>query len=87
MQAAFLHVDCDIYSSTKCVFDTLGPHIAAGAVVVFDDLFNYPTFEKHEVLAFHQFLENDEFNVEWIGKHGRVFPELQDSLRALFFCW
>ena len=69
---ALLHVDCDIYSSTKCVFDTLGPHLAPGAVVVFDELFNYPTYENHEILAFHQFLEAADLDVEWIGKHGRV---------------
>lgn len=65
---AFLHVDCDIYSSTKCIFDTLGPMLQNGTVIVFDELFNYPTYEKHEVKAFHEFLKtNRKFDVEWIG--------------------
>lgn len=69
---ALLHVDCDIYSSTKCIFDVLGPHLASGSLIVFDELFNYPSFEKHEILAFHQYLAGSAFDVEWIGKHGPV---------------
>lgn len=69
---AFLHVDCDLYSSTKCVFDSLGPLLQRGSVIVFDELLNYPTFERHEVRAFYEFLCGTGHDVEWIGKLGDV---------------
>ena len=53
---ALLHVDCDLYSSTKTAFDVLGDNIVPGTVIVFDELWNYPEFDKHEILAFHEYL-------------------------------
>jgi hypothetical protein len=49
---AFIHVDCDLYSSTKCIFDFLHPHIGPGCVIVFDEYFNYPGWQNHEHKAF-----------------------------------
>ncbi len=69
---AFVHVDCDLYSSTKCAFDQLGHMFQKGTVIVFDELLNYPTFEKHEVKAFYEFLCKSGYGVEWIGKLGPV---------------
>lgn len=68
----FLHVDCDIYSSTKCAFQHLGPLLQKGTIIVFDELLNYPTYEIHEVKAFYEFLIETDYEVEWIGKLGRV---------------
>jgi predicted O-methyltransferase YrrM len=53
--AALLHVDCDLYSSTKCVFEHLGDRLVPGSVVVFDEFFNYPGWEDHEFRAFSEF--------------------------------
>lgn len=53
---AFLHIDCDIYSSTKDVFEILGDRIVSGTVIVFDELYNYPGSENHEFKAFQEFL-------------------------------
>jgi hypothetical protein len=46
-----LHVDCDLYSSTSTVLRRVLPHLAPGALVVFDELAGYEGFEKHEMLA------------------------------------
>ena len=70
-----LHVDCDLYSSTKCVFDTLGHMLKHGTIIVFDELLDYPTYEEHEVKAFYEFLTGgigSGYDVEWIGKLGDV---------------
>ena len=69
---ALLHIDCDLYSSTKTVLDTLAPLLVSGTVVVFDELFNYPTYEKHELLALKEFVASTGFGLEWIGKHGPI---------------
>lgn len=64
---AFLHIDCDIYESTKTVFDGLGDRIAAGTVIVFDEYFNYPGWRQHEYKAFREFLAMSGRRYEYIG--------------------
>lgn len=55
-QIAFLHIDCDIYSSTKIILEQLGPYIQKGTVIVFDEYFNYPGWEQGEFKAFQEFV-------------------------------
>ena len=55
---AFLHVDCDIYASTRDIFDQLVDNIVSGTVIVFDEFYNYPGSEEHEFRAFQEFLES-----------------------------
>ncbi len=52
----FMHVDCDLYSSTRTVFDLLTPRIETGTVIVFDEYFNYPNWREHEYRAFQEFI-------------------------------
>lgn len=53
-----VHIDCDLYSSTKTVFDEIGPHLRSGAVIVFDEWHGYSTGnpEDHEQKAFKEFV-------------------------------
>ncbi len=53
--AAFLHIDCDLYSSTVTVFETFADRIVPGTVLVFDEYFNYPNWQAHEHKAFREF--------------------------------
>src|SRR5579863_158783 len=46
-----INFDADLYSSTKCVFDKMGPHIKPGSYLYFDE-FNDP---QHELKAFMEF--------------------------------
>lgn len=59
-----LHVDCDLYSSTKTVFEHLGPFIDQETVVVFDELCNYPGFEDHEMRALREHLDASQKSYE-----------------------
>ena len=52
----FMHVDCDLYSSTRTVFDIMAPRIVPGTVIVFDEYFNYPNWQEHEYKAFQEFV-------------------------------
>lgn len=54
---AFLHIDCDIYSSTCDVFNYLGDNIVSGTIIIFDEYYNYSTFKEHEYKAFNEFLQ------------------------------
>ena len=51
---AFVHIDCDLYSSTKTIFDPVAPRLASGTVILFDEYFNYPNWERHEFKAFQE---------------------------------
>lgn len=48
---AFMHVDCDIYSSTKYILDALRDRIRTGTVIIFDEFYNYPYYRNHEYKA------------------------------------
>jgi hypothetical protein len=51
---ALLHVDCDLYSSTAFVLETLADRFRTGSVIVFDEYFNYPGWKQHEYKAFQE---------------------------------
>jgi len=53
---AFVHVDCNIYSSTKTILDLLAPRLTSGSVILFDEYFNFPNWEQHEFKAFQEFV-------------------------------
>lgn len=65
--AAFIHVDCDLYSSTKAIFSGLSECIVPGTVIVFDEYFNYPGWKRHEWLAFQEFVTAREATYRYIG--------------------
>ena len=69
---ALLHIDCDLYSSTKTVFDEIGHLITKNTIIVFDELLNYPNAESHELLALYEFLQSSGHEIAWIGKNGPV---------------
>jgi hypothetical protein len=54
---AYMHIDCDLYSSTKTVFDNFADYIVPGTVIVFDEYYNYGTYQDHEYKAFKELLE------------------------------
>ncbi len=64
---AFMHIDCDIYSSTKTIFDLLGDNIIPGTILSFDELYNYPGFENHELKAFFEFLDTRNLSAEFLA--------------------
>ena len=64
---AFLHLDCVLYSSAKCVFDVIGDRLQDGSVVVFDEYYNYPGWERGEYKAFHELCASRSLGYEYIG--------------------
>lgn len=53
---AFIHVDCDLYTSAKDVFIHLKDNIVSGTVLLFDEFYNYDEYENDEFKAFQEFL-------------------------------
>ena len=64
---AFLHVDCDLYSSTQTIFAQLKSRIVPGTVIVFDEYFNYPGWEGHEYQAFAEFIQHTRLHYKYLG--------------------
>jgi Macrocin-O-methyltransferase (TylF) len=55
---SFLHVDCDLYSSTKTIFSALADRLIPGTIIVFDEYFNYPGWKEGEYKAFMEFVSS-----------------------------
>ncbi len=64
---ALLHFDCDLYSSTQDTFAALGDNIQPGTILVFDELYNYPSSTEHEWKALNEFLDEKQFAVEFLA--------------------
>ena len=64
---AFAHLDADLYSSTKTVFDGLGDWFVPGTIVVFDEYFGYYGWQRHEHKAFQEFLSRTGLSFEAIS--------------------
>jgi len=76
---AFLHVDCDIYSSTKTVLDLTVARLLPGAVVVFDEFFNYKGYEQHEYKAFFEWVAEHNLKYRFIGYSGQQVSVIIDK--------
>lgn len=65
-----VHIDCDLYKSTKDIFQHISSNIAHGCILVFDELVNYPNYKKHELLAFEEWIAESNADYEFIGMEG-----------------
>lgn len=64
---AFLHVDCDLYSSTVTIFDALGERLQPDAIVLFDEYYNFHRWQQHEFKAFQEFVQKSGVEYEYIA--------------------
>jgi hypothetical protein len=64
---ALLHLDADLYSSTKTVLDAFANHIKPGTVILFNEYWNHPTWQKHEYRAWQQHVKTHSIRYEYIG--------------------
>jgi predicted O-methyltransferase YrrM len=67
---AFLHLDADLYSSTKTVLDLAGDRLAPDAVVLFDEFLNYPGWQRHEFRAWTEFIAATGRTFDYIAYTG-----------------
>jgi hypothetical protein len=64
---ALLHLDADLYSSTKTVLDAFSAHIVPGTVILFNEYWNHPTWKKHEYRAWQEHCKAHGIKYEYIG--------------------
>ena len=78
---SFIHIDCDLYSSTKSILDHLKNYIDKDCIIIFDELVNYHTYDGDtgELKAFYEFILENNVKYNWIGINGRIYhiDELQ----------
>lgn len=63
----FMHVDCDLYSSTRTVLEGLRPLLQVGTVLLFDEYLGFEDYEQHEFRAWHEFAERHGIAYEYIA--------------------
>lgn len=66
-----LHIDCDLYSSTKTVLTELRKNIVPGTVIIFDEYMNYPGWQQDEFRAWKEFVRDYDVQYEYIGRVSR----------------
>jgi hypothetical protein len=57
----FVHFDMDTYSSTKLILEKIKKYLEPGAVILFDEFYGFPNWEKYEFKAFKEVFSNKEF--------------------------
>ena len=73
---SLLHIDCDLYSSTRTVLEQLGGLLVPGSIIVFDEYLNYHGWQKHEFKAWREFVEAHQVEYSYrgfCGRGGQVF--------------
>jgi hypothetical protein len=71
-KVSFIHMDADLYSSTKYILDKLKAHLDKDCIIVFDELLNYDGFDndKGELKALYEFINENNVTYSWIGMNG-----------------
>jgi len=64
---AFMHIDCDLYSSAKDIFDYLGENIVPGTILLFDEFYNYEEYANDEFRAFQEFIQQSGKKSKYIA--------------------
>ena len=77
-KSSLIHIDCDIYSSTKTLLSALAKTIIPGTIIIFDEYYNYSGWEDHEFKAFQEFVEEYGLIYEYIS-----YTPSQVSIRIL----
>ena len=77
---SFCHIDCDLYSSTKTILETLGDKLTTGSHVLFDEYFNYPAWRQHEWKAWQEFCASNKVKYRYAGCLANGGTELVEVL-------
>jgi tetratricopeptide (TPR) repeat protein len=63
----FANVDCDLYSSTREVLETLGHLFPAGGVICFDEYIGHETWQHDEYRAFQEYVARTGRSYRYLG--------------------
>jgi hypothetical protein len=78
---SLLHIDCDLYSSTRTVLEQIGGLLLPGSIVVFDEYLNYHGWKNHEFKAWQEFVAASKVKYTYrgfCGQGGQVFLRIDE---------
>ena len=58
---AFIHFDLDTYNSTSFVLKLLKNNFQSGTIILFDEFYGFPNWEKYEYKAFKEEIDENKF--------------------------
>lgn len=64
--AKFVHIDCDVYSSTVTILENLHGSIVPGTVIVFDDYCNHTNWRQGEWKAWQEYTGTHSINYKYL---------------------
>ncbi len=57
----FVHMDVDTYETTKFVLERIKPHLIKGAIILFDELYNFEGWDVGEYKALTEVFDKEEY--------------------------
>jgi hypothetical protein len=78
---SLLHIDCDLYSSTRTVLEQIGDLLLPGSIVAFDEYLNYHGWKNHEFKAWQEFVAASKIKYTYrgfCGQGGQVFLRIDE---------
>ena len=63
----FLNIDCDLYSSTKTIFDLIEGRIVSGTVIFFDEYLGFKDWRNHEFKAFQEAVKRNGWLYDYLA--------------------
>mgnify|MGYP001178799137 FL=1 len=67
---AFMHMDLDVYQSSKYVLEKTKPYLTKGSIILFDELYNYPGWSVGEYKALKEVFGDDEYKFIAFSSNG-----------------
>ena len=77
---SLVHIDCDLYSATAFILENVLDHVLPGGIIIFDEYYGFPGFQKYEYKAWHEALrvKNRKAKPLYYSSHSCAFILLTD---------
>lgn len=78
-QLKFIHIDCDLYSSTKTTLEEFNDHIKMGTLIAFDEFIQFPEAPS----KWYTNWKDGEYKacIEWMKKYNRKLRPICRSIQ------
>lgn len=78
-QLKFIHIDCDLYSSTQVTLEEFNDHIKKGTMIAFDEFIQFPEAPS----KWYPNWEEGEYKacIEWMQKYNRKLHPICRSIQ------
>ena len=62
----FVHLDMDLYKPTKFTLEKIKPYLVNGAIILFDEIYNFPNWEYGDIKPLRRYLIKNLINSEFL---------------------